>query len=158
MSKEEIREYYESCLLSLLTAMDVAGRKIAGPAGEVYLREVGYALSEVGFKKLPRVKTVEEACEVLQSLWKKLRVVGEIKVKSIRRLDGKVEVILGFHGSNCSKTVEERNLERGASPLCRLSMYFMERNFSRLLGTRSVTVSFEGYENGVCYEKIVIRR
>ncbi|NOZ81803.1 MAG: hypothetical protein GXO63_01500 [Candidatus Micrarchaeota archaeon] len=158
LPKEEIQKYYESNLVSLLEAIDLAGRRIAGRGGEVFLREVGYALSDVGFKKLPVFKKPEDACRFLEELWEKLRTVGRLFTVKIEEREDYTEIIIGFEASNCSITVERKNLKRGSCPLCRMSMYFMERNFSRLLNAENVSVGFYKYENGICYERVRIFR
>lgn len=153
MSKEKIVERYESNLVSVLEAIDKAGTKIAGRAGEVFLREIGYALSDVGFKTLPKFDKVEDAGKHLEKLWAKLGTVGELKIESIEEKKGYTEMVISFRESNCILTVNRKTLERGACPLCRFSLYFMERNLSRLLD-RHVHASYLKYDEktGKCYE------
>ncbi|MDI6806401.1 MAG: hypothetical protein QMD14_01130 [Candidatus Aenigmarchaeota archaeon] len=154
---EELEKSYRGVILSLLKSIDEAGKRIAGRGAPVFLREAGYALSDFGLKKLPKTNSVEEAVKILQDIWKKIKTVGEVKLKSIEEFEDRTEIIWGFKNSNCIKTVLSFNLEFGNCPLCLYSFYFLERTLNRILH-REVEVRYHSFDKktGICYEKVKI--
>lgn len=157
MTREELEKSYQGVILSLLRSIDEAGKRIAGRGAPVFLREAGYALSDFGFKELPKTEKIEEAVEIIQGLWKKIKTVGEVELESIKEFDDRTEIVWGFKNSNCIRTVRRFDLEFGKCPLCLYSFYFLERTLNRILD-REIRVEFHHFdeETEICYERVKV--